>query len=313
MRKPELLITSPFSADETRALEQDYVVHKPWEATDSDAFFAKAGATVRAIVTAGNVGAGAELMAKLPLLEIITVFGVGFDAVDLDYCRAHGVRLTNTPDVLTEDVADMGMALLLATSRRIPFGDRWVRDGRWPGGAMPLTKSLAGKRLGIVGLGRIGRAVATRASAFGMEILYTGRAPHADVAYGWRGDVTALAADSDVLIVCAAGGPETRGVVDAAALKALGPGGLVINVARGSLIDEPALIAALQSGGVAGAGLDVYWDEPNINPAFLALDTVVLQPHNGSGTVETRQAIGRLMRANLAAHFAGQPLPTPVL
>jgi D-3-phosphoglycerate dehydrogenase len=313
MRKPEVLLAGPFSTEETQALEQDYIVHKPWEAPDADAFFAGLGPDVRAIVTAGNLGASAALMGRLPHLEIVACYGVGFDAIDLDYARAHGVRVTNTPDVLTEDVADMGMALLLATARRIPFGDRWVREGRWPRGPMPLTTSLSGKRLGILGLGRIGRAVAHRASAFGMKILYTGRAPHADMPYDWRDDVVALAQDSDFLIVCAAGGAETRAVVNGPVLDALGPEGFLINVSRGSLIDEPALIAALREGRIAGAGLDVYLDEPNIDPAFLTLDTVVLQPHNGSGTRETRRAIGKLMRANLAAHFAGQPLPTPVI
>jgi D-3-phosphoglycerate dehydrogenase len=313
MHKPELLLAGPFSTEETQALGQDYILHKPWEASDADAFFAQVGPTVRAIATAGNVGASAELMSRLPHLEIVACYGVGVDAIDLDYARAHGVRVTNTPDVLTEDVADMGMALLLAAARRIPFGDRWVREGRWPKGPMPLTTSLSGKRLGILGLGRIGRAVAHRASAFGMRILYTGQAPHADVSYEWRGDVVSLAKDSDFLMVCAAGGAETRALVDAPVLDALGAEGFLINISRGSLIDEPALIAALQNGWIAGAGLDVYLDEPDIDPAFLGLDTVVLQPHNGSGTRETRRAIGQLMRANLAAHFTGQPLPTPVI
>jgi D-3-phosphoglycerate dehydrogenase len=313
MRKPELLLTRPFSAEETEALERDYILRKPWDATDPDAYIAQVAPGIRGIVTTGTAGADAALMAKLPNLEIVAGFGVGYDAVDLDYARAHGVRITNTPDVLTEDVANMGMALLLAATRRVPFGDRWVREGRWREGPMPLTPSIGGKRLGVLGLGRIGRAIAHRACAFGMDILYTGRAPHVDVDYGWRPDVLSLAADSDVLMVCAAGGAETRAIVDAAVLDALGPQGFLINISRGSLIDEPALIAALREGRIAGAGLDVYWDEPDIDPAFLTLDTVVLQPHNGSATFETRRAIGELMRANLAAHFAGQPLPTPVI
>jgi D-3-phosphoglycerate dehydrogenase len=313
MRKPEILLTGPFSEAETAALKSDYLVHQPWLQPNPEAYLADVAPSIRAIATTGTLGASLELMQSLPALELVATFGVGVDAIDLDYARLRGIRVTNTPDVLTDDVADLAIGLLLAVSRKIAFGDRWVRDGRWPKGPMPLTTSLAGKTLGILGLGRIGRAIASRAKAFGMEILYTARSSHADVAYGFRPTPIELARDCDSLVISAAGGPETRGIVDGLVLRALGPQGFVVNIARGSLIDEPALISALMAGEIAGAALDVFWDEPDINPAFARLDNVVLQPHAGSGTDETRAAIGRLMRANLAAHFAGEPLITPFI
>jgi D-3-phosphoglycerate dehydrogenase len=311
MRKPELLLAAAFSDEERAALAQSYVVHDLGRLTEAGQGLGDVADRIQAIATTGAVGARSDLMAKLPRLEIVSVFGVGLDAVDLDHAKDRGVRVTYTPDVLTDDVADMGMALLLAVLRQITRGDRWVRDGRWPKGPMPLTTSLRGKTLGILGLGRIGRAVATRAEAFGMTILYMSRSQRT-VPYGYRSAVLDLAKDSDVLMITAAGGAETKGLVDAAVLSALGAKGVVINIARGSLIDEPALIEALAAGRIAGAGLDVFPDEPHVNPGLLTLDSVVLQPHNGSGTHETRRAIGALMRANLAAHFAGEPLPTPV-
>ena len=305
MRKPDVLLATAFSAEDTAELDALYTLHRsvPDEGAER----------IRAVATTGTHGATVELMRRLPGLELVAVFGVGFDAVDLDHARARGIRVTNTPDVLTDGVAEMAMALMLAVARRIPEGDRWVRESRWLDGPTPLGVLLKGRRLGVFGLGRIGLAVAERASAFGMTILYTARAPRTAVPYAWRPDARALAHDSDILILCAAGGEATRGVIDRAVLEALGPSGVLINVARGSLVDEPALLSSLRSGALAGAGLDVFWDEPHIDPGFRELETVVLQPHNGSATVETRAAIGALMRANLAAHFAGEPLPTPVL
>lgn len=313
MRKPDLLLACPFSLQDTEAMQRDFFVHQAWAESDPEAYLTQVAPQIRAIATTGTKGASAELMARLPKLEIVACFGVGFDLIDLDYARAHGVRVTTTPDVLTDDVADMGLALMLAAARRIPFGDRWVKSGAWPSGPMPLTTSLAGKKLGILGLGRIGRAIARRAEAFGMHILYTGRQPQADQTYGWRSDPTSLATDSDFLMISAAGGADTAGIVNRAVLQALGPAGIVINIARGSLIDEAALVAALEAGEIAGAGLDVFVEEPLGASPLLAFDNVVLQPHNGSGTRETRTAIGALMRANLQAHFAGQPLPTPIV
>jgi len=313
MRKPEILLAGPFSEAETAALEEDYIAHQPWLQSNPEAYLSDVAPHIRAIATTGALGASRELMQRLPALELVATFGVGVDAIDLDYARSRGVRVTNTPDVLTNDVADLAIGLLLAVSRKIALGDRWVRDGRWPKGPMPLTTSLAGKTLGILGFGRIGRAIASRAEAFGMDILYTARSPRTDVDYGFRPTAIELARDCDSLVISAAGGPQTRGIVDGPVLKALGPQGFVVNIARGSLIDEPALISALMAGDIAGAGLDVFWDEPQINPTFADLANTVLQPHAGSGTHETRAAIGRLMRANLAAHFAGEPLITPFI
>lgn len=313
MRKPDVLLVVPLSPGEDELLEADYAVHRLWELADRDSFFRDNGANLRAVITTGATGVDVAVLERLPALEIIAGFGVGYDRVDLDYVTTRGIRVTNTPDVLTDGVADMALGLILATARSIPLGDRWVREGRWLEGPMPLTRGLGGKRIGIVGLGRIGRAVAHRAAPFGLEILYTGRQPIADCDYGWRANVTALAQDSDFLVLCAAGGDATRHLVDAAVLDALGPQGILINIARGTLIDEAALLAALREGRIAGAGLDVYENEPAIDPGFADIETVVLQPHAGSATYETRAAIGRLMRANLAAHFAGEPLPTPVI
>jgi lactate dehydrogenase-like 2-hydroxyacid dehydrogenase len=313
MRKPDLLLACPFSLLDTEAMQRDFVLHEPWAAPDPEAYLTRIAPEIRAIATTGTKGASAELMARLPKLEIVACFGVGFDLIDLDHARSRGIRVTNTPGVLTNDVADMGLALMLAVARRIPLGDKWVRDQSWTSGPMPLTTSLSGKRLGVLGLGRIGHAIAKRAEAFGMDILYTGRHQQPEVAYGWRADPTALAADCDFLMISAAGGADTTGLVDRKVLQALGPAGFIINIARGSLIDQPDLIAALEAGEIAGAGLDVFVDEPLGASPLLAMPNVVLQPHNGSGTRETRAAIGQLQRDNLLAHFAGQPLPTPVI
>jgi lactate dehydrogenase-like 2-hydroxyacid dehydrogenase len=313
MRKPELLLATPFSLEETTAIEADFLAHKLWEISGDQQRMLQIAPRIRGIATTGAVGASRKLMENFPKLEIVAIFGVGLDAVDLDYARNHGIRVTYTPDVLTDDVADMAIGLLLAVARQIPFGDRWVRSGRWQTAPMPLATSLHGKRIGILGLGRIGKAVALRAEAFGMEVLYSGRARQEGVKYLWCADAKTLAAGCDVLMVCAAGGATTHAIVDNAVLQELGETGILINVSRGSLIDETALITALRKGSIKGAGLDVFLNEPQINPEFCTFENVVLQTHNGSNTHETRAAIGALMRANLIAHFAGEPLPTPVI
>lgn len=293
-------------------LEATYVVHRLWEQRDHAAYLAGIGPRIRALGTRGDLGASAELMQQLPNLELVAVYGVGYDAVDLAHARSRAIRVTNTPDVLTDDVADMAFALLLATARRIPFGDAHVRSGAWADGPMPLTTSISGKRLGILGFGRVGRAVARRAAGFGMDIAYCARRADPAAAYRWFADATGLAAHVDFLVVCLAASAETKGMVDASVLQALGPAGILVNVARGSVVDEPALLIALRDGTIAGAGLDVFCNEPAPDAGFSALQNVVLQPHNASGTVETRAAIGALVRKNLAAHFAGEALPTPV-
>jgi lactate dehydrogenase-like 2-hydroxyacid dehydrogenase len=243
----------------------------------------------------------------------VGVFGVGVDAVDLATARSRGVHVTNTPDVLTEGVAELGMALLLDVARCVTRNDRYVRQGRWPKeGDPPLAWSLTGRRLGILGLGRIGRRVAEMASAFGMQIAYCGRSRRADVDYAYYDDPAKLAAAVDCLVVSCVGGPTTAGLVSREVIEALGPKGWLVSIARGSVVDEDALVDALASGRLGAAGLDVFAKEPQVPAALLKLDNVVLQPHQGSASEETRGAMGRLMLDNLAAHFAGRPLLTPV-
>ena len=230
-----------------------------------------------------------DLIEALPALEIIGVFGVGVDAVDLATARARGVRVTNTPDVLTEGVAELGIALLLAVARRIPFNDRFVRAGRWPKEGDPaLSNSLAGRRLGIVGLGRIGRRVAELAEAFGMVICYAGPRRKDDVAWRYYDDLVDMARDVDCLMLTCKGGAETAGLIGREVIEALGPEGWLINIARGSVVDEAALVDALVAGRLGAAGLDVFAREPHVPEALLGLDNVVLQPHQGSASEETR-------------------------
>jgi hydroxypyruvate reductase len=255
---------------------------------------------------------GAALIAQLPALEIISIMGVGYDGVDVTAAKARGVVVTHTPDVLNDDVADLAIALALNVARRIPQADRHVREGRWPQGNMPLATKLSGARMGLVGMGRIGQAIAQRALAFGMSIAYTARSAKPALPYAFHANAAALAAASDFLVVITPGGAGTRKLIDASVLQALGPKGYLINVARGSVVDEAALIEALQQGTIAGAGLDVFENEPQVPEALRALDNVVLVPHIGSATTQTRHAMAARAFDNLQAHFAGQPLPSAV-
>ena len=309
----DILMTGPYPDWDMADLEAKYRVHKLWQADDKDALISSHADAIRAIATRGELGASAALMAKLPKLEIVSCYGMGTDAIDLAYARANGIHVTNTPDVLTEDVADIGIGLLLAVARQIPQADAYVRDGSWRKANMPLVTRVHGKRLGIVGMGRIGKAVARRAAAFDCEIAYFGTRKHEELPYGFVGDLVELARRSDFLIVTLAGGEGTRNIVNAKVLAALGSDGILINIARGSTVDETALLTALESGAIKGAGLDVFWNEPAIDERFAKLSNAVLQPHHGSGTVETRKAMGQLVRDNLAAHFGGQTLLTPVV
>lgn len=295
--QPDLYLVADLAPDVVAALAQRFRVHR----TDPPA-------TTRAVCGGGSSVVDADLIDRLPALEIIALHGVGYDGVDLAAARRRGIRVTNTPDVLTDDVADLAIALWLAVERRIAANDRVARDGGW---RVPLARRASGRRFGIFGLGRIGHAIARRAEPFGGAVHYT--APSAKhVAWRFEPDIAALAGACDVLILAAPGGAETLGVVDADVLARLGAGGVLINVARGSLVDQPALIAALEGGTIAGAGLDVFADEPDVPTALRALDQVVLSPHQGSATVETRAAMTALMLANLDAHFAGAPLPSAV-
>lgn len=312
MTKPAVLMIGAYPVWDLEDMEASYRLLKLWEAPDRDAFVAAHAAEVRAIATRGDLGASAALMRALPNLEVVACYGVGTDAIDLGYAKNAGIRVTNTPDVLTADVADMAIGLLLATARRIPQADTYVRVGSWAKANMPLVTRVSGKAVGIVGMGRIGAAVAKRLTGFEADIAYFGRQRREDLRYAFIGDLVGLAQWSEFLIVTLAGGESTKGIIGAEVLEALGPDGILINVSRGSTVDEPALLAALEAGRIKGAGLDVFWDEPNIDTRFKVLGNVVLQPHHASGTVETRKAMGQLVRDNLAAHFAGRPLVTPI-
>jgi lactate dehydrogenase-like 2-hydroxyacid dehydrogenase len=312
--KPEILLIERMMPPIEERLDADYTVHRLYQAADRAAFVAEIAPRVRGIVTGGATGAGNDLVAALSALEIIAINGIGTDAVDLDQARARRLRVTTTPDVLTDDVADLAIGLLLATARQLCLGDRFVRDGRWARrDRLPLGRKVSGKRLGILGMGRVGRAIARRAQAFGLEIAYNDLEAFAGLGYRYEPSLQALARDSDFLIIAAAGGPQSRGIVDAAVLDALGPEGILVNVARGSVVDEPALVAALLEERLGGAGLDVFVAEPHVPEALWALDNVVLQPHQASATIETRIAMGELVLANLAAHFAGREPVTPVV
>ena len=276
------------------------------------ASFARVAPRIRGIAASGDSRVDARLIAALPALRIISVMGVGYDGIDVAAAKAAGVMVTHTPGVLDDDVADLGIALMLAWARQVPLADRYVRAGRWPQGALALGRKFSGARLGLVGIGRIGQAIARRALAFDMDIAYTARTPRPELPYRWYSDAAALAERSDYLLVITPGGAHTKHLIDARVLRALGAKGCLVNIARGSVVDEGALIEALRSGTIAGAALDVYANEPNIDPALLGLEQVVLTPHIGSATAATRGAMADLARANLLAGLAGDAVLTPV-
>ncbi|EHR72696.1 lactate dehydrogenase-like oxidoreductase [Burkholderiales bacterium JOSHI_001] len=267
---------------------------------------------VRAIAASGESKVPGALISQCPRLEIISVMGVGYDGVDVAAAQARGVMVTHTPDVLNDEVADTAIGLMLCAARQLPAADRYVRAGQWVNGPMPLARKMSGARLGIVGMGRIGKAIAQRALAFGMSIAYTARSAKSDLPYRFLPSAETLAAEVDFLVVITPGGAGTKHLVNAAVLKALGKKGVLVNVARGSVVDEAALIAALQAGELGGAALDVFENEPRVPQALIDLPQVVLAPHIGSATVETRQAMAGLALDNLRLHFAGQPVKTPV-
>lgn len=312
MQQGEILVTAPIEKRLEDALERSYVVHRLASAGDKAAFLARLADRVRVVVTRSMVGADRGLMAALPKLELVAVFGVGTDAVDLAAARERGIRVTNTPDVLTADTADYGIALLLALARKIVAGDRYVREGRWLKGPLPNSTRVGGKRLGIVGLGRIGEAIAQRAAAFSLEVLYTGPRRKPDKPWTYVASLVELAQRVDFLILTCPASPQTVRIVDAQVLRALGPEGFLINIARASVVDHAALVVALQDGTIKGAALDVFDDEPNVPVALLKMENAIVEPHIASTTVETRAAIGDLVLANVHACFAGRELPTPV-
>jgi lactate dehydrogenase-like 2-hydroxyacid dehydrogenase len=309
--RPELLLVAPLMPFLLDQLRQHYTLHDRIHVSDPAAFAAVAP-RIRGVVANGEAKVPRELIAQLPALEVISVFGVGYDGIDVAAAHARGVPVTNTPAVLNDDVADLAIGLLIAAARRIPQADRFVRANEWTHGPIALSRKVTGGRLGIVGMGRIGQAIAERALAFKMEVAYTSRSPRAGVPYAYHPDPVSLAAAVDFLVVITPGGAATKGLIDARVLQALGPDGYLVNVARGSVVDQDALIDALRHGTIAGAGLDVFANEPNVPEALRALPNVVLTPHIGSGTKQTREAMGQLTFDNLHAHFTGRPLLTPV-
>ncbi len=313
--KPEILLVGPYPDWDLVELEKSYHVHKLYEASDADAFLRKQGDNIRAVATRGELGASAALIGKLPKLEVVSVYGVGYDAVDLAACREKGIRVTNTPDVLTNDVADLGIAMMLTQSRGMIGAERWVKDGSWAAkGLYPLRRRVWGRKAGVLGLGRIGFEVVRRLRGFDMDIAYSDvtEKSYAD-GMTYIADPAALAERSDFLFVTLSASAATRHIVSRDVIKALGAEGMLINISRASNIDEDALLDALETGVLGSAALDVFEEEPKLNPRFLALDNVLLQPHHASGTVETRKAMGQLVRDNLAAHFSNAPLLTPVV
>jgi len=288
-------------------LNKAYMMHDHNHINDPEAL-----KRVVAVVGGGETKVDRKLLSILPNVKIISVFGVGYDGVDVQAAIERGIVVTHTPGVLNDDVADLAMGLLLSVSRQIPKADQFVKAGDWVDGPFNLTKKLTGAKLGIVGLGRIGQAIAKRASAFDMKISYTARTPKADLPYPYFPSAKALAAEVDFLLAITPGGASTKGMINMEVFEALGPNGYFINVARGSVVEQPDLIKALQDKVIAGAGLDVYYDEPRISPEIRHLPNVVLTPHMASGTFETRRAMADLVLANLAAYFAGNKLPAPV-
>jgi len=306
--KPELLLKRPVYAPLQEVLEREFTVHKPWTTPDPQAYVRQSCENVRAAVTTTSIGfSGAEFEA-LPRLEIVANFGPYLTLVDLNAAKERGVAVTSTPDSTAEPVADLAMGLIVAVMRRLCEADRFVRAGKWPAGVFDSGREVRGKTCGIVGFGRIGREIALRAASFGMAVCYHGPRVKDGVAYPYFDDLEALAHRSDVLVVACPSTPATRNLVDARILEALGPAGYLVNIARGAIVDEQALIAALAGGQIAGAALDVFRDEPHVPAALMAMDNVVLAPHIGTSTREIREERSRKLLASLRAHFAGEPL-----
>ena len=311
--KTEILLFGPLKPTIVSGLEPVFTVHKLAQAKDQDSFLADIGPRVRAIASSVSSNRiDGSLMARLPRLEILSTFGVGYDHVDVPWAAAHGVTVTNTPEVLTEEVADTALGLLLCTVREFPQAERYLRAGKWVEKAYPLTKaSLRDRTVGLVGMGRIGQAIARRLDAMKVPVVYHSRRP-ASVPWRHYPKLLDMARDANVLLVITPGGPETKNLIDAEVLKTLGPDGILINMARGSVVDETALIKALQTKIIMAAGLDVYVREPEVPAELIAMDNVVLFPHLGSASVYTRTQMDQLVVDNLVAWAAGKPPLTPV-
>ncbi len=311
--KADVLVWGALNPDLMANLRRDYTVHLRTEITDLASWGDTHGAKIQAVVTSAVYGTEIPVLERLPNLKVVTSFGVGYDPIDVAYLADRGIPVSNTPDVLNNAVAETALALLLCLTRRISEAERFVRAGAWPTGKFPLGRQLTGKTCGIVGLGKIGKTIAKRAAAFDMEIAYYRRGEaYSDVSYTHYNDLAELARVSDYLVLIVPGGAQTKHLINREVLQALGKDSYLVNVARGSVVDEKALIAALQAGEIAGAALDVFEDEPNVPAELMAMDNVVLAPHIGSGTHETRRAMADLVFANLQQFFADGTLITPV-
>ena len=306
----DILQTHKLLATCEAELEAKYTVHKLHEAADRDALLAGLKERVRGIA-GGHVSA--QLMDKLPRLEIIANFGVGYDSIETGAAKARNIRVTNTPNVLNDAVAELTIGLMIALARRIPQAHQFVRDGNWLKGAFPLLTELNGKTVGILGLGRIGKEIAVRAQAMKMRVVYHGRHKQGDEPFVFYSDLAEMARDSDWLVIIAPGGKGTDKIVGRKVLEALGPEGFLVNMARGTLVDETAMVEMLRSKALGGAALDVFENEPRVPTELFGLDNVVLSPHQGSATHQTRNKMGALVVANLDAWFAGEPLLSPVV
>lgn len=314
MKRALLVMGNQILPAELSTLQDHFDVIELWKEADPEAVLQDRRNDIVAIASAYYMPVSKTLIEALPNLEIIAQFAVGTDNIDLSAAKARGIAVTNTPDVLTDDTADIALSLLLALSRRICESDMFVRVDKWRlNSAMPLGRTLAGKTAGIVGMGRIGQAIAKRCEAFNLKIVYHGPRKKDEVSYRFQPDLKAMAEESDYLILACPGGAATRHLVHAPILEALGPDSYLINIARGSVVHEEDLVSALVNKKIAGAGLDVYAVEPNVPKELITMDNVVLLPHTGSATIETRGIMGGLVVANLLAHFKGDPLLTPVI
>ncbi len=309
----DVLLLAPLAPQTVMTeMEARFRLHRLWEAEDP-ADLVRQAAEVTALATRGDLGADRTLIDALPNLEVIAVYGVGSDAVDLERCRERGIAVTTTPGVLTDAVAEMALGLSIGLLRRIVEGDRFLRAGSWHHGNLALGLGLKGSKVGILGFGRIGQRCAGLFEAFGAEVLYSDLNPISGREASFRATPEALAAEVTLLVVTVSGGPATAGLVDRRVLKALGPDGYLVNVARGSVVQEADLVAALQADEIGAAALDVFADEPNVPQALIDDQRLVLTPHIASGDLTTREEMGRLVIENLAAHFAGKPLLTPLV
>ncbi|AJJ20916.1 putative D-isomer specific 2-hydroxyacid dehydrogenase family protein [Yersinia intermedia] len=310
--KQAVLIIAPVMDYLTDKLEQTFTVHKLFQVTDHAEFFAKQGQNIKGIVTRGDIGVSNEVLALLPEVQIISIFGVGTDAVDLATTHERNIIVTTTPGVLTDDVADTALGLIIATSRRLCLADKFLRAGQWPHSTLPLSSKVTGKRLGVFGMGQIGQAIARRAAGFDMQIAYTDKAYNETLPYQYVPDLMSLASQSDILVVAISGGKDSTGLINKTIFAAMPNHAILINIARGSMVNQDDLILALQQQNIGGAGLDVFADEPNVPQALIEMDNVVLLPHIASATTETRIQMSDIVFSNILAHFSGEKAPTAI-